>query len=386
MISEADQAIVEQEQLAQLLAFNFKSNLSNTFLASLLAYVQSSVLPLTVGLSWLIPLLVVNALRFSAGQYYFKHPVKEADVIHKRLNVLRAGLIVSALIWSVAGFLVNGDHYYAQRLFVAYMFSGLTAGAAIVYSIDMICALAFTMISLVPLLVAFILSGNEFLVIMGVSGFAYITFMTISIKTFNRSLINGILLRVEAEKNAEEIKQLAFYDILTGLPNRRLLLERLERSFVQSWRTGKRSAVMFIDLDHFKKLNDTLGHDMGDILLTQVADRLKASVRESDTVSRFGGDEFVVILENLSDDYQTALNEINQITKLLLANLNQSYQLVGVDYMSSPSIGVAMLGEHGRTQQELLKHADIAMYHAKKSGRNAVSIYDESMYKAVDVE
>jgi diguanylate cyclase (GGDEF)-like protein len=242
------------------------------------------------------------------------------------------------------------------------------------------------MISLVPLLVAFILSGNEFLVIMGVSGFAYITFMTISIKTFNRSLINGILLRVEAEKNAEEIKQLAFYDILTGLPNRRLLLERLERSFVQSWRTGKRSAVMFIDLDHFKKLNDTLGHDMGDILLTQVADRLKASVRESDTVSRFGGDEFVVILENLSDDYQTALNEINQITKLLLANLNQSYQLVGVDYMSSPSIGVAMLGEHGRTQQELLKHADIAMYHAKKSGRNAVSIYDESMYKAVDVE
>ena len=386
MAPSIDQIIVQEEQLVQLLSWNTKTSISNSILAFLLFYVQVDVLPLWVGITWLASILTINTVRFFIGRQYINNPAKDPQLVHKRLNLFRVGLIVSALIWGINSFLVNSEHLYEQQVFVAYMLAGLTAGAALVYSIDLICALAFTVVTLLPMLICFTFSGNPFLLVMSIAGFTYILFLVISLKTFNRGLIESVLLRAEAVRNAEEIKQLAFYDVLTGLPNRRLLLERLERSFSQSWRTGKHSAVLFLDLDHFKKLNDTLGHDMGDELLKQVAERLKESVRESDTVSRFGGDEFVLILENLNGDYQLALKEIDQITKLMLANLNQTYHLTDVDYMSSSSVGVAMMGEHGRTQQELLKHADIAMYHAKQSGRNAVSIYDSSMQKTMHLE
>ncbi len=134
-----------------------------------------------------------------------------------------------------------------------------------------------------------------------------------------------------------------------------------------------------MDLDNFKVLNDTLGHDMGDMLLTQVAQRLKNSVRESDTVSRYGGDEFVVILEGLDKEYQLALQEVDKITKHILSNLGQPYQLDHAEHISTPSIGVALYGEHGKTPDELIKNADIAMYRAKESGRNTVCIYDNNV-------
>ena len=129
-----------------------------------------------------------------------------------------------------------------------------------------------------------------------------------------------------------------------------------------------------------------MGHGVGDILLIKVAERLKESVRESDTVSRFGGDEFVMVLENLTEQPEVALQEIDQIVKLILANLNQPYHLKDIDYLSTPSIGVALFGEHGRTQLELLKHADIAMYQAKKTGRNKASVYDKNMQKHEEIE
>jgi len=273
-----------------------------------------------------------------------------------------------------------------QVLFVGFLVLALSASAALVYLIDYICAIAFTTFALAPGIIIYLLSAEPFLVLVGVSGIFYVLFLIVSIKAINRSLIEGVLLRERAIKNAEEVKQLAFYDLLTGLPNRRLLLERLERALAQSWRSGKRGALLFLDLDYFKKLNDTLGHDVGDALLVQVSARLKDSVRESDTVSRFGGDEFVMILENLNEHYSFALKEVNQIATQMLANLNEPYHLNNDDYMMTSSIGIAMLDVHGKTQQDLLKHADIAMYHAKQSGRNTFFVYDQSMQEITVTE
>ena len=178
---------------------------------------------------------------------------------------------------------------------------------------------------------------------------------------------------------ADEIENLAFYDPLTLLPNRRLLLDRLKQALAFSARSGSSGALLFIDLDNFKMLNDTMGHDMGDMLLQQVGERLVACVRKRDTVARIGGDEFVVVLEELSPGAMDAAAQAESIAGKILESLTRPYALGSNEHRNTPSIGVTIFqGEHGE-MEELLKQADIAMYQAKNSGRNAVRFFDPAM-------
>ncbi|BBP42492.1 diguanylate cyclase domain-containing protein [Thiosulfativibrio zosterae] len=173
----------------------------------------------------------------------------------------------------------------------------------------------------------------------------------------------------------EEINRLAFYDALTQLPNRRLLQDRLNKS-LESWaRHHQIGAIMFIDLDNFKQINDTLGHDMGDVLLKQVAQRLTASVRLEDTVARLGGDEFVILFENLGEFQRFAKEHIDAIGQKILKALNQPFELGEDSYTNTPSIGVAFFNTSSNSS-ELLRQADIAMYQAKESGKNKLCFYD----------
>ncbi len=177
----------------------------------------------------------------------------------------------------------------------------------------------------------------------------------------------------------EEIRQLAFYDPLTALPNRRLLMDRLHQALATSCRSLQHGAVMFLDLDHFKQLNDGWGHDMGDELLKQVAARLKACVREADSVARLGGDEFVVLLEALSPLAAEAATQAEAIANKVLYTLGQSYQLRGQVYDSTPSIGIVLFAQDQDSIEDLLKKADVAMYQAKSAGRNTARFYDPAM-------
>ena len=195
----------------------------------------------------------------------------------------------------------------------------------------------------------------------------------------------GVCRDITDRKRAEqEIERLAFFDALTGLPNRRLLLDRLQRSIAACQRTKNLGALLFIDLDNFKDLNDTLGHDMGDQLLSQVATRLVGSVREADTVARFGGDEFVVMLEALAPDLQDAATQAETVAEKLLASLNQPFELDGAQHYSTPSIGITLFGDERLTVDELLKRADLAMYQAKAAGRNTQRFFDPDMQAAVN--
>jgi diguanylate cyclase (GGDEF)-like protein/PAS domain S-box-containing protein len=182
---------------------------------------------------------------------------------------------------------------------------------------------------------------------------------------------------------ADEIEHLAFYDPLTGLPNRRLLMDRLKPALASSHRSGRKCALLFIDLDNFKMLNDTLGHDFGDLLLQQVAERLTSCVREVDTVARLGGDEFVVMLEDLSEQTTEALEQTEVVGNKILSTLNQSYLLTTHNYHSTPSIGAILFNGYEQTIDELLKQADIAMYHAKASGRNTLRFFDLQMQAGI---
>jgi diguanylate cyclase (GGDEF)-like protein len=189
---------------------------------------------------------------------------------------------------------------------------------------------------------------------------------------------------ITPSKAAEkEIQQLAFYDSLTGLPNRRLLLDRLKQVMTAASRTAHGGALLFLDLDNFKMLNDTAGHDKGDLLLKQVAQRLKGSVREGDTVARLGGDEFVAVLENLSVNPREAARQAESVGEKVLLNLSQSYLLDGLEHYSTPSIGITMFDRKHDSIDELMKRADMAMYQAKAAGRNTLRFFDPEMQAAV---
>jgi diguanylate cyclase (GGDEF)-like protein/PAS domain S-box-containing protein len=179
--------------------------------------------------------------------------------------------------------------------------------------------------------------------------------------------------------DAIQIEQLAYFDPLTNLPNRRLLDDRLAQALVLSERSEQYGALLFLDLDNFKTLNDTLGHDIGDMLLQQVAKRLITIIREGDTVTRFGGDEFVILLESLNTNAIIAATEINAIANNILDSINQPYNLAGHTYSSSTCIGASLFKGHKTTPDDLLKQADISMYQAKKSGRNAFCFFDPQM-------
>jgi diguanylate cyclase (GGDEF)-like protein/PAS domain S-box-containing protein len=188
----------------------------------------------------------------------------------------------------------------------------------------------------------------------------------------------------ERKVSEEKIRRLAFYDSLTGLPNRRLLMDRLGHAIDSNARSGKEAALLFIDLDNFKNLNDTLGHDIGDKLLQQVAKRLESSVRMGDTVARLGGDEFMVIIEDLSQESMEAAAQTEAIGDKILEALSQQYRLSSNEFHSTCSIGATLFKGRVQTSEDLFKQADIAMYQAKKAGRNALRFFDPQMQDAIN--
>ena len=182
-----------------------------------------------------------------------------------------------------------------------------------------------------------------------------------------------------------EIESLAFYDPLTNLPNRRLLMDRMQQVIAASVRSGQYGALLFLDLDHFKTLNDTMGHEVGDMLLRQVAERLKTCVRREDTVARLGGDEFVVMLHELSLHSEEAAAYARRVGEKILRTLNMPYSLAGLSHHSTPSIGATLMGGALQPSVDLLKQADIAMYQVKSQGRNALCFFDPQMQIAISV-
>jgi len=193
----------------------------------------------------------------------------------------------------------------------------------------------------------------------------------------------GVLLRHLARSLAEG-EQLAFYDPLTGLPNRRLLLDRLAGLLSSSQRQHLFSAVMFVDLDRFKTINDARGHATGDHLLRLAAQRLEELVRKSDTVARIGGDEFVVLLAHLAPDLAAAGNAAQGVAEKIRAALAQEFEIGGQGYGSSASIGVTLLPRDGQQADDLLREADTAMYRAKGAGRNGIAFFEAAMQADVE--
>jgi diguanylate cyclase (GGDEF)-like protein/PAS domain S-box-containing protein len=187
-----------------------------------------------------------------------------------------------------------------------------------------------------------------------------------------------------AKADEEKIRSLAFYDTLTGLPNRRLLWERLRQALISSIRSGSKHALLFVDLDGFKSLNDTLGHHIGDLLLQETAKRISGCVREVDTVARLGGDEFVIILEDLSQIPEIAAAQARTVGGKILSAIDQPFLLEGRECHTTSSMGITVFGNQSESTNEVLQQADIAMYQAKAAGRNAMFFFAPALQASVN--
>ena len=200
-------------------------------------------------------------------------------------------------------------------------------------------------------------------------------------------VLSGTVQNITEQKRSEEqIKYMAYYDTLTGLPNRRYFKEQVSQHIECAKRYRNKMAMVFLDLDNFKKINDSLGHSMGDLLLKEVADKLQKTVRASDIiardsilkhnmlVSRFGGDEFTLLLSNIDKDFAAAI-----VAKRILNDFSKPIMLAQHEVYVTPSIGISVYPEDGLDAETLLQHSDTAMYHSKNKGRNNFQVYSESM-------
>jgi diguanylate cyclase (GGDEF)-like protein/PAS domain S-box-containing protein len=194
----------------------------------------------------------------------------------------------------------------------------------------------------------------------------------------------AVVQDITGRKLAEaEAHSLAFFDPLTKLPNRRLLMDRLQQSMAASGRSARHRALLFLDLDNFKTLNDTQGHEIGDRMLIKMSERLQSCVREIDTVSRLGGDEFIVLLEQLDEDIQEAANHARTVGEKILASLGQPFELEQIFHRGTVSIGITLFRGRDVPIDDLMKRADLAMYQAKGAGRNTLRFFDPHMQATI---
>jgi diguanylate cyclase (GGDEF)-like protein/PAS domain S-box-containing protein len=200
------------------------------------------------------------------------------------------------------------------------------------------------------------------------------TYLTVSCKRKPDGTVDYVIASLEditeRKKSEQVVQHMAHYDGLTGLPNRALFTDRLQQALAKAHREKARMALLFIDLDKFKPVNDELGHHVGDLLLEEAAKRMQTCVRESDTVGRIGGDEFLVLLPVI-EVAQDALLVAEKIREALI----QPFSLVGLCLNISASVGIAVYPDHGENEKQLMKNADAAMYLAKEAGRNSVNLY-----------
>ncbi|MFK8043290.1 putative bifunctional diguanylate cyclase/phosphodiesterase [Congregibacter sp.] len=331
-------------------------------------------------LNWCAATLTIAVYRITCTLRFRKSSEEQREASAKRWYwEMMLGVLLSGLAWGAAGFLLYDPHNMLNQSLLAFVIAGMCAGGIVSLSAFIEASATFIATSLLPFTVALLLEGSSETQVMGVMAVLYL-FMMISFgRRVNLTVIGGLemtYLRFQAE---DTIERQALFDELTGLPNRRLLQDRLGQALARAKRNNTQAALLFLDLDFFKRVNDSLGHSAGDELLVEIGRRLTDFLREADTAARLGGDEFVALLTDIEGGSEHVVSVVRRRGEALRSAIEAPIDIQGNEVHITVSIGVSLLPDDTHDVDDLLKHADTAMYRAKDDGRNTLRFFVPEM-------
>ncbi|MDJ0832094.1 MAG: EAL domain-containing protein [Gammaproteobacteria bacterium] len=351
--------------------------------SAILVWVFWSVVALEFLLGWFVVSMAVVGYRFWDLTRFKRSPPEQHDN-EKLYKQMLFGVIASGLTWGFAGYFLFVPHAINYQVMLAFVIAGLSAGAIVNLSSFLETSQSFLLVILLPIIVRLFQEGGFETFQMGLLASLYLLLLAVSSRRIHKTVIDGLYTKLMFERATGKIKEQAYYDELTKLPNRRLLRDRLLQALSRAERSHVRGALLFIDLDHFKRINDSLGHQVGDGLLCQVAERLQSHIRLEDSAGRLSGDEFVVLLTDLEGDEDVVAEQVQFTAEKLRQVIAEPYQVKGHELHVSASIGISLYPADSKNSEDLLKHADHAMYRAKENGRNNIQFFLLHMQEALN--
>ena len=350
---------------------------------ALLGFFLWGTVPDTHILAWLGLTYSVSVLR---AILYRRFERQDAEAQRAPLwhNLALIAALTSGAIWGSTAIFLFPLHSLPHQLFLAFVIAGMSAGAVSTLSAVFGMVAGFLSLLLLPLIIRFASVDTMLASAMAVMTTLFAGMILLSALRLNRTILESLQIRHEQQLAEDTIRRQALYDGLTDLPNRRLLLELLQQELARSERHGHHGAVMFLDLDRFKGINDSLGHRVGDRLLMEVARRLRRRLRKEDTAARLGGDEFVVLVTEVGRTVSNAALNTQHIANDVLDSFSQPFKIDGYELHLSVSIGVTLFPAGQCTPEDLLQQADVAMISAKECNVRAARLFLPDMQQAVD--
>ena len=328
---------------------------------------------------------IINALSIVRYLAYKKFSKDDSGHTVTRFwkNFAIFSAVASGITWGAVAIWLFPPDDVARQALVAFVIAGMCAGAVASLSPMMTSLTAFVLLATMPAVIRFLLLGTEVAYAMAFTSIIFVAIILKTAKNLNHTIKESLMMRHEQILDKEIIEHQAMYDSLTDLPNRRLLVEKLNHEVARAIRHKNIGAVLFLDLDYFKSINDSMGHICGDELLKCVANRLRSNLRDEDTVGRLGGDEFIILISNVGDNVEEADENIKIFTNKIMHLFVNKFDVGGQDIFITASIGVSMFPVSDAKPDELLQKSDVAMYEAKAAGRNKVRLFAPEMQQMI---
>ncbi len=350
--------------------------------ATILAIVQWAVVDQIKAAIWYGTVLAVTIGRF--GLYYaFRHKTHNPAHSSRWLNLFLIGALCSGITWGSTAYFLFPAHDVSHQLFVVFVVGGISAGSVTILAASFRAHIVFLVLAMSPVIVRLLLLDTSLSQVMGAMVALFLGMCCVAGWRSNKLIKKSLMRQYERERAEAIIEFQAVHDSLTGLPNRRLLIDRMDQEISRCRRHNYMAAILFIDIDRFKSINDSLGHAFGDALLREVTQRLKRNVRKEDTAARIGGDEFAIVLSELDRDETLAAKIAQRMAEKIGNIMAVPYEVEGHILHTTLSIGIAMFPIDSDDANEILKQSDIAMDRAKQLGRNTIQFYQPEMQVAV---
>jgi len=333
-------------------------------------------------LIWLATTNLLSALRLWHYTKFKGSDPSQTDISRWENQALITSTL-SGLLWGFAGLFLFPSNDIAYQVFLAFVVSGMSAGAVTTLSAHTSASLPFIGLAITPIVLQFSILGSSLGYAMAFMSSLFLIILMATSVRLNRTIMGALEMRYGRQVAEATIQHQALYDALTNLPNRRLLFDRLKQELARSQRHQHLGTIMFLDVDHFKTINDSLGHLVGDELLIAIADRLKERLRDEDVIARLGGDEYVILISEIGNTLGEVTSRTQLFAEELLALIRNPFDIKGHNLHVTASIGIVLFPLEQETPEDLLQQADMAMYQAKKEGRNSACFFLPSMQEAV---